>query len=591
MKSILPALTLLAVAVQPPAADAAGSPEKPNVLLVITDDQGFGDLGCHGNPVIKTPVADKFATRAVECTHFYVCPVCSPTRSSLLTGRYNYRTGIVDTSYGRSMMRTDEVTLAAMLAGQGYRTGLFGKWHLGDNYPLRPQDRGFQDVLMNRGGGLGQPSDYPGSSYYRPILEHNGTVETVDRYCTDAYTDAALKFIDASAGKPFFCYVPYNAPHAPLDAPAAELALYKGLDPSSAAFPKVGQPVAGRSMSAEQMAKLYAMETNIDTNFGRLLAKLDERKLADNTIVIFLTDNGPQQGRYNAGLRGLKGTVYEGGIRVPFFVRWPAGGVPGAAGSVGGGRKVDAACAHIDIVPTILAACGVAPPQDRTIDGTNLLPLWQGKAQETPERTLFFQWHRGDVPEKGRACAARGRQYKLTQATGQQLGRRPEPKWELFDLLADPFEQHDLAAAKPDVVAGLKAAYEHWFDDVTKRGFDPPRIQVGTPHESPTRLTRQDWRGPRNTDWNAATGLGHWFVNLPTARTFDVAVRLKDVKDGSTVRFRLAGVTAEEKVSAGATGHTFRGLKLPAGDATLEAWVERNGQTAGVWDVTLTRVD
>jgi Sulfatase len=326
------------------------------------------------------------------------------------------------------------------------------------------------------------------------------------------------------------------------------------------------------------------METNIDTNFGRLLAKLDERKLTDNTIVIFLTDNGPQEGRYNAGLRGLKGTVYEGGIRVPFFVRWPAGGV-------GGGRKVDAACAHIDVVPTILAACCITPPADRKLDGTDLLPLWKGEAKETPERTLFVQWHRGDVPEKGRACAARDRQYKLAQAAGQQLDRQWKPKWELFDLLADPFEQHDLAAEKPDVVTKLKAAYDVWFADVTKRGFDPPRIQVGTPHETPTRLTRQDWRGPRNTAWNGPDALGVWLVNLPTAGTFDVAVRMRDVKEGSTVKFRLGGVIAAEKVKAGATAHAFRGLKLPAGDATLEAFVERAGQAAGVWDVTLTRVD
>jgi hypothetical protein len=336
-------------------------------------------------------------------------------------------------------------------------------------------------------------------------------------------------------------------------------------------------------MSAEQMAKIYAMETNIDTNFGRLLAKLDERKLTDNTIVIFLTDNGPQQGRYNAGMRGLKGTVYEGGIRVPFFVRWPAGGV-------GGGRKVDAACAHIDVLPTLAAACGVEPPKDRTIDGINLLPLWKGEAKDTAERTLFFQWHRGDVPEKGRACAARGKQYKLAHAGGQQLGAAPAGKWELFDLLADPYEQHDLAAQKSDVVAKLKAEYERWFDDVTRRGFDPPRIQVGTPHENPTRLTRQDWRGPRNADWNGTAGLGFWLVNLPTAGTFDVTLRVKEVKDGSTLRFRLGDVTADAKLAATPMRQvTFNGLKLPAGDAKLEAWVERGTNSTGVWDVELTR--
>jgi arylsulfatase A-like enzyme len=585
MKCTLSTLAILALAVPAVAGDPQAGAPRPNVLLVITDDQGFGDLGCHGNPFIKTPNVDRFATQAVECTHFYVCPVCSPTRSSLLTGRYNYRTGIVDTSYGRSMMRPDEVTLAAMLSAAGYRTGIFGKWHLGDNYPLRPMERGFQEALVIRGGGIAQASDPIGSNYYKPIVEHNGKLETHDRYCSDLYTDSALKFIEGSKGKPFFAYVPYNAPHTPLQAPEAETALYKGLDPAAAAFPKIGQPIAARAMSGEQLAKLYAMETNIDTNFGRLLAKLDELKLTDDTIVIFMTDNGPQQGRYNAGLRGLKGTVYEGGIRVPFYIRWPAG-------RISGGRKYDAACAHIDVTPTLAAACGVVPPKDRTIDGIDLLSMLRGRQAVPPERTLFFQWHRGDVPERYRACAARGPQYKLVQAAGQQLGRAPEAKWELFDLLADPYEQHDLVKEKPDIVAKLKGEYEQWFADVTRQGFDPPRIQVGTPHENPTRLTRQDWRGPRNTDWNGPNSLGFWLVNVPTAGTFDVAVRLKDVKDGSTLRFRLGDVTAEEKVAATPMKQvTFHGLKLPAGDMKLEAWVDRGGESFGAWDVELKRVD
>jgi arylsulfatase A-like enzyme len=578
MKPLLATLALLALTV--PTFAAA----QPNILLVITDDQGFGDLGCHGNPVIKTPNVDRFAADAVECTHFYVCPVCSPTRSSLMTGRYNYRTGIVDTSYGRSMMRTDEVTLAALLSAAGYRTGLFGKWHLGDNYPLRPQERGFQEVLMIRGGGIAQPSDPIGSSYLKPIVEHNGKLETHDRYCSDLYTDETIKFIEDSKDKPFFAYVPFNAPHTPLQAPDAETALYTKVDLSAAAFPNVGQPFNIRAMPPAQLAKLYGMETNIDTNFGRLLKKLDELNLTRDTIVIFMTDNGPQQGRYNAGLRGLKGTVYEGGIRVPFFIRWPAG-------QIGNGRKLDMACAHIDVMPTLAAMCGVVPAQDHPVDGLDLGPLLRARQSIPPERTLFFQWHRGDVPERYRACAARGPQFKLVQATGVQLNSKVESKWELFDLLADPYEQHDLASQKPEIAAKLKGEYEQWFADVTKKGFDPPRIQIGTPHESPTRLTRQDWRGPRNTDWNGTTGLGYWLVNVPKGGTFDVAIRNKDAKFGSTLRFSMAGVTAEEKIAAGNSVTTFRGLKVPAGDAKLEAWLERGDEMAGVWDVEVKRVD
>jgi arylsulfatase A-like enzyme len=573
MSCRLTALALL-ILVTPAAA------KPPNVVLVLTDDQAYGDLGFHGNPVLQTPNIDRFAAQAVECTHFYVSPVCSPTRASLMTGRFNYRTGVADTFAGRSLMRPDEVTLAQQLAKTGYRTSLFGKWHLGDNYPLRPQDRGFQEVLMLRGGGIGQPSDPTDSSYAKPILEHNGKVETFDRYCSDLFTDEAIKFIEGSKDQPFFVYLSFNCPHTPLQAPEAETQRYRNRDLTAAAFPKIGQPFAAPVLNSALLARLYGMETNLDENFGRLLQKLDELKLTDNTIVIFMSDNGPQEGRFNCGLRGRKGTVYEGGIRVPFFVRWPASGIAA--------RKVDAACAHIDLMPTLAAACGVALPNDRPIDGVNLLPKWKGEL--SPERTLFFQWHRGDAPEKFRAFAARGPQFKLVQAAGFQPSATFEPKFELFDMAADPFEQNDLAARRPEIVATMKIEYERWFADVTKAGFAPVRPQLGSPHENATRLTRQDWRGPKAANWEG-NGLGHWEVNIPTAGTFDVTVTLKGVKDGSTVHFRLGAVTAESAVAAGATEHTFRGLKLPAGDGRLEAWIERGGESVGVWDVEVRRLD
>jgi arylsulfatase A-like enzyme len=547
--------------------------KPPNVVLVVTDDQGYGDLGGHGNPVLKTPHIDRFAADAVECTHFYVSPVCAPTRASLLTGRYHFRTGVTDTYNGRALMRQDEVTLGNLFAAAGYRTGMFGKWHLGDNYPLRPQDRGFGKVLMLRGGGIGQPSDPPGSSYHRPILERNGRIETFDRYCTDLFTDQAIRFIEASYGRPFFIYLPYNCPHTPLEAPEAETAIYRRADLSLVL--KNGP----RTLRSEQLAKLYGMLTNIDSNFGRLLAKLNEGKLTDNTIVVFLSDNGPQEGRYNVELRGLKGSTYEGGIRVPFFVRWPSGGVRG-------GHKVDDACASIDILPTLAAGCGLTLPQDRPIDGIDLLPRWRAESPSLADRTLFFQWHRGDVPEKFRACAAREPRYKLMQAAGEREGAGYEPKLELFDIAGDPNETVDVAARHPEIVNRMKAAYERWFSDVTATGFAPVRPRLGTSNENPTRLTRQDWRGPR-----ANGGLGYWEVNLPAAGTFDVTVSLREVKETSTVQFRLGGIAAEVAVMAGGTATTFRGLKLPAGDARLEAWLERAGNQTGVWDVEVKRVD
>jgi arylsulfatase A-like enzyme len=500
--------SLLALA--PLAAFAA---DPPNVLVVITDDQGFGDLGAHGNPVLKTPKLDAFAKESVWLKNFYVSPVCSPTRSSLLTGQYNYRTGVVDTFIGRSLMRPDVKTLPEYLAAAGYRTGLFGKWHLGDNYPLRPEDRGFQETLWSLGGGLAQPSDIPPSSpdsaYFDPRLKQNGKEVRTKGYCTDVFTDAALKFITADSKKPFFAYVAFNAPHGPFQVPDELVKPYAKLDLSEKGFPKLGQPWATPKANADGIAKAYAMIENIDTNFGRLMKALEEKKLAANTIVIFLTDNGPGGVRWNAGLRNRKGTVYEGGIRVPCYLRWPA--------KFPGRRLNELPLAHIDITPTLLAACGVETRD--SFDGRNFL---SGDERDWPARTLFTQWHRGDEPEKYRAFAARGPQYKLVQANGVQPGAKWQPKYELFDIVADPFEEKDIAADKPEEVAKLKKEYEAWFADVTKKGFKPTRIIVGSEKENPVRLSRQDWRGPK-AGW-AADSVGHWEVTFARAGKYKVTI-------------------------------------------------------------------
>jgi arylsulfatase A-like enzyme len=272
-------------------------------------------------------------------SHFHASPVCSPTRASLMTGRYNFRTGAIDTYLGRSMMRPDEVTLPQLLAANGYRTGIFGKWHLGDNYPMRAMDRGFEEALVHNGGGLAQPSGPPGDGYFDPMLSHNGVWAKHSGYCTDIFTSAAIAFIARHRAEPFFVYLATNAPHMPLQV----------ADEYSAPYLAMGLD--------EETAKTYAMITNIDDNVGRLFAALDELGLDRNTIVIFLTDNGPAFGgveRYNAGMRGQKGTVYEGGIRVPCFVRWP--------GVIPSGKAVDRLAAHIDLLPTILNACRVSPP-------------------------------------------------------------------------------------------------------------------------------------------------------------------------------------------------------------------------------------
>jgi arylsulfatase A-like enzyme len=547
----------------------------PNVLLVMTDDQGFGDLGAHGNPVVRTPRLDAFAKESVWLKNFYVSPVCSPTRSSLLTGQYNYRTGVVDTYLGRSLMRPDVKTLPEYLAAAGYRTGLFGKWHLGDNYPLRPEDRGFRETLWHQGGGLAQPGDPPEldpkAAYFDPVLKQNGREVRAKGYCTDVFTDAAVRFIAADRSKPFFAYVAYNCPHGPYQVPDDLAAAYRKLDLTANGFPKVGQPWATPKLNTEEIARAYGMVENIDTNFGRLLKALDDAKVADNTLVIFLTDNGVGGVRWNAGLRARKGTVYEGGIRVPCYVRWPA--------KFKAGRAVEAPLAHIDITPALLAACGVAT--DNALDGRDFGPLLAGEGAGWPDRTLFFQWHRGDEPEKFRAFAARGPRYKLVQAAGTQPGDKWQPKYELFDIRADPFEEKDLAAEKPEVVAGLKKEYEAWFADVTRKGFAPPRVVVGSEKENPVRLSRQDWRGPK-AGW-AADSEGHWEIKVERAGEYRVTVLAEPADE---IRLKVGNREAGGKGAKPRRELTTE-LLLDAGDVRVEAWVVADGVRRGVRYVTL----
>ncbi|HEU5116428.1 MAG TPA: arylsulfatase [Isosphaeraceae bacterium] len=541
--------------------------ERPNVVLIMSDDQGYGDLGVHGNPVIRTPNIDKFAAESVEFRRFYVCPVCAPTRSSLMTGRYNYRTRVTDTYLGRALMDPDEVTLAEMLGKAGYRTGIFGKWHLGDNYPMRPIDQGFDEALVLRGGGIGQPSDPPGGeSYFNPVLQHNGEQVKTEGYCSDVYTTAAIEFIEKTCDQPFFVYLPFNAPHAPLQVPEKDLALYKDKDLSPSQFPDVGYPMP-KSFPQDDTARVYGMETNLDANVGRLLKKLDELDVAKDTIVIFLTDNGPQQPRYNAGLRGRKGSVYEGGIRVPFFVRWP--------GHTEAGRKVDEPAAHIDIAPTLLEACGVETPERVKFDGVSLVDLFEGKADRLANRFLFTQWHRGDVPEKFRAFEVRNRRWKLLQALGVGEGPGPkEPKFELFDIENDPYEKHDLASENPKVVQRLKNAYSRWFDDVcSTRGFEAPRIALGDPHESPTVFTRQDWRGPE-AGWKPGS-VGQWAVDVKEAGPYRVTFTFRPPGEkGARVRLSLGGASQEAEIGPDSTSQTFDSVDLKSGPSLLQATIQ-----------------
>ena len=543
--------------------------ERPNVLLIVTDDQGYGDLGFHGNTQIKTPRLDRLARESTRFRSFYVSPVCSPTRASLMTSRYNYRTGVVDTFRGRSILRAEEVTLAEMLAAAGYRTGIFGKWHLGDNAPFRPIDQGFQEALVHRGGGIGQGSAPPGGdSYFDPVLVKNGVETATKGYCSDIFADGVIRFIESDRSRPFFAYLAFNAPHYPLEVPAADLRAYEGLK----ADPTPGAP------PTEVTARVYAMVSNLDANIGRVLDRLDALNLTRETIVVFLTDNGPDQIRYNAGMTGLKGTVREGGIRVPCFVRWP--------GVVQPGREVEAVAAHIDLAPTLLAACGVARPVNVALDGVDLLPLLKGEASSIPERTIYLQWHRGDTPELGRGFAARSSRYKLLQAAGVERLLSPvDARFELYDMQADPLERVDLAATQPEVVARLRQGYDAWFADVNQPR-PPSRIDLGSTRENPSRLTRQDWRG-NQTRWEGEN-LGGWDVEVVREGVYDLTF-LYAAGSAGTVTFDLAGQSAKVAVEPGSRSCRFEGVKLAPGPGRLRAWVERPEAAVGVFQAVVER--
>ena len=514
---------------------ARGRAARPNILFILTDDQGFGDLSIHGNKQLQTPNMDRIGREGVRFTQFQVCPVCSPTRSCLMTGRYNYRTAVIDTYMGRSMLRPEEVTLAQMLRGAGYRTGIFGKWHLGDNYPMRAMDKGFEEALVIRGGGLAQPSDPPDShlSYFDPILQHNGKPERSHGYCTDVFTNAALEFVEKHHSEPFFVYLPANAPHRPLQVEERYVEPFRraGLD--------------------DFTAGVYGMVTNLDENIGRLLRKLTELKLDRDTIVIFMTDNGPDSLRYNAGMRGKKGEPYQGGIRVPFFVRWPA--------KFRGGKTVDRIAANIDLFPTLLDACNVPLPKDRKIDGRSLMPLMTRGAAHWPDRTLITQWHRGDEPTAFRNSALRTQRYKLINGT------------ELYNLENDPSEREDLAAAEPQVLARLSGEYMAWFSDVSSKGYAPPRIYLGTSHEDPVVLTQQDWRGP--FAGTRKDSLGYWEVDVRKAATYEIRLIVHPSQTAGQAEFRLNGAKLTAPVPRGETMVILGRTSIPAGPGRLEAEV------------------
>jgi arylsulfatase A-like enzyme len=563
------------VSVPAPAAD------RPNVIFVLTDDQGYGDIAAHGNEKIKTPNLDQLYARSLRLTDFHVDPTCAPTRSSLMTGRYSSRTGVWHTIQGRSLMSPDELTLAEVFAANGYRTGMFGKWHLGDNAPLRPQDQGFQKSLHHRGGGVGQSPDFWGNDYFDDVYyREDGSHEQFSGYCTDIWFREGLKFVDRARQEhvPFFCYIATNAPHGPYRVAEEECKPYR-----SAGVPS-------------PMNAFYGMITNIDANLGRLVDQLEAWKLTENTILIFMTDNGTAAGLekivkltkwtgFNAGMRGTKGSQYDGGHRVPFFLYWPGGGLTG-------GRDIPQLAAHIDVLPTLVELCSLQKPSGPAIDGISLASILKNKSFTPIERTLIVHSQRVEHPQKYRQCSVMTSRWRLIDNKA------------LFEIENDPGQARDVSSAHPDVVDQLKAAYEDWWQSLSPAFEEYVRIDLGNPAQNPTNLCSHDWHteGPQQSVWNQQQlqknpqENGFWAVNVvaPGNYRFTLRMRPEGVEftlPKGTARLKIGSRELNTPIREGSTAAVIE-TQLPAGPAMLQTWLDaESGESRGAYFVDVEKLD
>jgi len=566
----------------------AAAAERPNVVLILIDDQGYGDIAALGNPVVKTPAIDRLHGESVRFTDYHVDPTCSPTRAALLTGRYSTRTGVWHTINGRSLLAPAEYTLAELFRDNGYRTGIFGKWHLGANAALRPRDQGFDTAVWSPGGAVDQGANWLGNDCFDDTYRVNDCWQQFEGYHTDVWFEQAMAFMgecQAAGDKPFFVYLPTTAAHEP----------WNVADDYARPYREAGVPPG--------IANFYGMVTNIDDNVARLRAWLADHGLADNTILIFTTDNGTGVGwsedaehysYFNAGMRGWKSSEYDGGHRVPLFIHWPAGGVAT-------GRDVATLAAHIDLLPTLADLCGLAPIDPARLvrgplDGRSLAADILGQdGGSGPTGVRFVHNQRIDYPVKWRACAVMTDRWRLVNGE------------ELYDITTDPGQQTDVAAEHPAEVSRLRSAYEAWWASLEPAFAEHVRFDLGGA-ENPTTLMGHDWFMPGTTRsaWHHKHVLENALINGP----FMVRV----VKAG---RYRITPLrwpeyldkpakpwTAEVEVDCEGERHraaiteaagTSQGsaeLTLPAGPAALTATLTRSdGASFGAYYVKVERIE
>ena len=494
---------------------------RPNVVIILADDQGWGDLSIQGNTNLKTPIIDSFAREGASLEHFYVCPVCAPTRAEFLTGRYHSRGGVHGVSTGQERLNTDERTIAETFKAAGYATGAFGKWHNGSQWPYHPNARGFDEFYGFTSGHWGE--------YFDPPLEHNGKFVRGHGYIADDFTAHALEFIGRNQDRPFFCYLPFNTPHSPFCVPDEYWDRFKDQP-----IPLRGREGENESLPVTRAA--LAMCENIDWNVGRVLRRLDELKLAENTIVVYFSDNGPNSWRWNGGMKGKKGTTDEGGVRVPFFIRWP--------GKIKPGITVREITGAIDLLPTLARLAGVPVVGTKPLDGMDISPLLFGTARDWPDRRIFSH--------QAGAVSVRTQQYRL------------DDQGALFDMAADPGQTWDISRQMPEVAAELTRAVSAWRAEVLPTARDDRPYPVGFVEFPMTPLPARDGvphggirrsAGAPNcsyfVNWTRTEDFMTWDVEVHTTGSYDAAIyyTCPEADAGSTVELSLNGSILEGKVS------------------------------------------